>query len=243
MLPGTIMIVLSGVLFTFAYLLYFKEAYWLISGINTSPRQSARKRYDLSGLSKHFGLMCGFVGLALLLSGVAVWLGFGMFFILLISSLFFIVPIFLFGSERYILEGRKSQRIINIVISIFMGAVAVFVIAMLLIGSKAPNIYLENGNLVIKSMYGTEIPIDSIKQIDRIDLTGKDMLKLNGFDAGDIRKGYFSIEDMGKVMVFQHGNNEDFIQIRTEDRTILIDLGCEDANRDLESLIIDAQNK
>ena len=241
MLPGIIMIVLSGVLFTFAYQLYFKEAYWLISGINFSPRQGAQERYDLSGITKHLGRMCGLIGLVLLLSGIAIWLEYSMLFILLISSMFLIVPIFLFGSERYILEGRKTQRIINVVITVFMGAVAVFVIVMLLIGSKVPNISIEDGNLIIESMYGTEVPIDSIEQIDRVDLTGKDMMKLNGFDAGDIRKGYFDVEGLGSVMVFQHGNNEDFIRIRTADHTILIDLGSEDANRDMESLITDAQ--
>ncbi|MEL7656087.1 MAG: PH domain-containing protein, partial [Bacillota bacterium] len=198
-------------------------------------------RYDLSGLTKHFGRMCGLIGLVLLLSGIAVWLEREVVFTLLTGSMFLILPIFLFGSERYIMEGRKKQRIINIVITVFMGVVAVFVIAMVLIGSKAPVIYIDDENLVIESMYGIELPIDSIEQIERIDLTGKKISKLNGFDAGDIRKGRFSVEDLGRVTVFQQGKTGEFISIQTDEDIILIDLGSKDANRDLESLIRNAQ--
>jgi len=243
MIPGIIMFVLSGLLFLFAYLLYFKEAYWLISGINTSPRQNVRDRYDLTGLTRFFGRICALIGLVLFLSGFSIWFRHQTIFALLISSMFLIVPAMLFGSERYILEGKKTQRKINIIVTAFMGVVALFVIAMIMIGSKAPDIYIEEGNLVIDSMYGTEISLDSIRQMDMADLTGKDMEKRNGFDAGDIRKGYFQVDDIGGATVFQQGGSGNFIRIQTEDRIYLINLGSDEANHDLYSLILDAQNK
>lgn len=70
MLAGIIFMVLSAMLFLFAYLLYFKEAYWLISGINFTPRETVRERYDLTGLTRHLARMCALIGIVLLVSGV-----------------------------------------------------------------------------------------------------------------------------------------------------------------------------
>lgn len=121
MVPGILFIALSAILFVFAYLLYFKEAYWLISGVNMKPRQTVRERYDLPGLTRHLGKMCALIGLILLISGAGAWAGYETVFLVPVFLIFVIVPFFLFGSERYILEGRKTQRIINVAITALMG--------------------------------------------------------------------------------------------------------------------------
>jgi hypothetical protein len=126
MVPGIIFFALSAMLFIFAYLLYFKEAYWLISGINFSPRETVRERYDLTGLTKHLARMCALIGMVLLISGVGAFLGQEILFAGTVFSIFIIIPVFLFGTEKYMYVGRKTQRIINIAITALMTLVAVF---------------------------------------------------------------------------------------------------------------------
>ena len=240
MLPGIIFIILSGVLFALAYFLYFKEAYYLISGINFSPRQTVQERYDLPGMTKHMGRMCALIGLVLLISGIGAFIGFEMLFLIPIGFIFIIIPIFLFGTERYMYVGRRSQRVVNIVITAFMAAVAVFVVVTTLTGAKPPEIQLEDNCLVIKSMYGTEIPLASIEKVDMINLAGKEISKLNGFNMGNNLKGKFVVKGIGTVTIYQQGEPCNSVEIKTANKTYLINLGSEADNENLKSHIIDA---
>jgi len=243
MMPGIIFLIFSVMLFIFAYLLYFKEAYWLISGINFSPRQTVRARYDLPGLTKHFGRMCALIGLIMLISGIGAFVEYIMLILIPLGFLFVIIPVFLFGSERYMYVGRKTQRIINIVITVFMTGVAVFVVLTMLNGAKASDIHIEDESIVIGSTYGTEIPLDSIHQVDMMDLTGKEISKINGFNMGDNLKGIFRVEGLGTVTIYQQGEPGNSVYIKTDDKTYLINLGSEAENENLKSLIIDAMKK
>lgn len=240
MLPGILFMVLSAIMFVIAYFLYFKEAYWLISGINTSPRQTVRERYDLPGLTKHMGRMCALIGLIMLVSGFGAFSGLDLLFAVPLGLIFIIVPIFLFGIERYMYVGRKSQRIINIVITVFLTAVAVFTAVMLISGSRAPSIYIEEESLVIKSVYGAEIPLDSVQQIGMADLTGREISKINGFNLGNNLKGRFYVEGLGKIIIFQQGKPCNSILVETEEKTYLINLGTAAENDILRKEIINA---
>lgn len=239
-LLGVIFIVSSAVIFVMAYYLYFKEAYWLISGINFSPRQTVRERYDLPGLTKHLGRMCALIGLVFLIAAGGAFLESEILFLIPLGSLFIIIPVFLFGSERYMYAGRRTQRILNIVITAFMAAVVIFVAIMLVTGARAPEIGIKDGNLVIESVYGAEIPLDSIEQIDMVDLSGRKISKLHGFNMGRHLKGRFSVEYIGGVMLYQIGEPCNSVQIKTADDIYLINLGSEAENEDLKSKILEA---
>jgi hypothetical protein len=243
MVPGIIFFALSAMLFIFAYLLYFKEAYWLISGINFSPRETVRERYDLTGLTKHLARMCALIGMVLLISGVGAFLGQEILFAGTIFSIFIIIPVFLFGTEKYMYVGRKTQRIINIAITALMTLVAVFVIITTVSGSKPPVIQITDDSVEIQSMYGTEIPLDSIRSVDLFDLAGCEIIKLNGFNLGDNRKGKFDVKGIGTVTLYQQGKPCSSVLIWTADRKYLIDLGSEEENNKLRSQIISAMER
>jgi hypothetical protein len=238
MIPGIIFFALSAMLFLFAYLLYFKEAYWLISGINFTPRETVRERYDLPGLTKHLARMCAMIAVVLLISGVGAFLGQEILFAGTIFSIFIIVPISLFGTERYMYVGRKTQRVINIAITALMGLVAVLVIVTTVSGAKPPVIEINEENIRIVSMYGTEIPLDSIQSVDMFDLTGCDITKLNGFNMGDNLKGKFNVEGIGTVTLYQQGKPCNSVLIWTADKKYLINLGSEAENENLRSKIM-----
>lgn len=237
--PGILFAVMSGILFIMAYLLYFKEAYWLISGINFSPRQTIREKYDLPGLTKHVGKMCALIGLIMLIAGIGAFIGLEMLVLIPLGFVFIIVPVSLFGSERYMYVGRGTQRIINIVITIFMITVAVFAAVMIVTGVTAPVIQIEGDLLVIESEYGTEIPLDSIRQVDMMDFAGKEISKINGFNMGDNLKGDFNIEGLGIITIYQQGKPCNSVRIYTADKIYLINLGSEAENEKLKSMIID----
>ena len=240
MLPGIIFIIISAALFLMAYLLYYRQAYWLISGVNFSPRETVHERYDLPGLTRHLGRMCALIGLVMLVSGIGAFAGNDMLLAIPIGSIFIMLPIFLFGTERYMYVGRKTQRIINIVITALMGVVLIFVVTTTLVGMRPPEIRIQDGNLEIKSMYGTEIPLDSIRQVDMVDLKGRMIGKLNGFNMGDNMKGTFAVEDLGMVTLYQQGEPCSSVRIITGSKTYLINLGSEAENIKLKSQIMRA---
>lgn len=240
MLPGIIFIIISAVLFLMAYLLYFKQAYWLISGVNFSPRETVHERYDLPGLTRHLGRMVALIGLIMLVSGIGAFAGNDILFAGPILSVFLIVPALLFGTERYMYVGRKTQRIINIVITVFMGVVLIFIVTTTLVGMKPPEIRIQDGNLEIKAMYGTGIPLNSIRQVDMTDLKGRQIGKLNGFNMGDNMKGTFTVEDLGTVTLYQQGEPCNSVRIETGSKTYLINLGSEAENIKLKSQIMRA---
>ena len=84
-------------------------------------------------------------------------------------------------------------------------------------GAKDPVIHIEGDSLVIRSAYGTEIPLGSIDQIDMMDLTGKEISKINGFNMGDNLKGLFSVNGLGTVTLYQQGEPGNSVYIKTDD--------------------------
>lgn len=240
MIPGIIFLALGAMLFVFTYLLYFKEAYWLISGINFTPRETVRERYDLTGLTRHLARMCALIGVVLLISSVGAFMRIEILFTAPIFSLFIILPVFLFGTERYMYVGRKTQRIINIAITALLAAVAVLVIIMTVSGAKPPVITIDKGSIMIESMYGTDIPLDSVQSVDMFDLDGCDITKLNGFNMGNNLKGKFSVEGIGTVTLYQQGKPCNSVLIRADDKEYLINLGSVAENESLRLKIISA---
>lgn len=234
---GILFIVIGFIMFILAYFLYFKEAYWLISGVNLRPRQTVRERYDLPGLTKHMGRMCALIGLILLVSGIGTFLDLDMVVIVPLGFIFIVVPAFLFGSERYMYEGRRTQRILNLVITAVLAVIVFFTAVMMVSGARAPKIYIEDESLVIESVYGTEIPLDSIQNVAMIELEGRQLSKINGFDLGDRLRGRFQVEGLGNAQVFQQGKPCNSVLIRTEKRVYLINLGTEDENKNLKNKI------
>ncbi len=243
MIPGIIFMTLGAMLFVFAYLLYFKEAYWLISGINFTPRETVRERYDLTGLTKHLARMCALIGMVLVVAGVGAFFGLYVLQAVTFMSIFIIIPAFMFGTERYMYVGRKTQRIINIAITAFLALVAVFVIATTAVGMKPPVIELNDKSIRIESMYGTEIAFDSIQSVDMFDLAGHGITKLNGFNLGDNLKGRFDVEELGHITVYQQGKQCNSVLIWTDDEKYLINLGSEGENENLRSKILNAMNR
>jgi hypothetical protein len=92
-------------------------------------------------------------------------------------------------------------------------------------------------------MYGTEIPLDSIRKVDMFDLTGRDITKMNGFNMGNNLKGKFKVEELGTVTLYQQGKPCNSVLIWSDDKKYLINLGSEAENEDLKLKIINAMNR
>jgi hypothetical protein len=104
-------------------------------------------------------------------------------------------------------------------------------------------ILITDDSVEIQSMYGTEIPLDSIRSVDLFDLAGCEIIKLNGFNLGDNRKGKFDVKGIGTVTLYQQGKPCSSVLIWTADRKYLIDLGSEEENNKLRSQIISAMER
>lgn len=238
--PGILFAVIGAILFVIAYFLYFKEAYWLISGVNFHSRRSAYERYNIPGLTKHMGRMCFLLGLIMMVAGAGAFTGSEMFMLIPMGFIFIMIPAFLFGTERYMITGRKTQRIINIIITLFMAAVAVFVIATMVTGVKGPDVRITDESLIIESAYRAEIPLDTIRQVDMVNLEGRKTGKIDGFNLGNHLAGRFAVEGLSIVMLYQKGEPCNSVMIKTNGETYLINLGSEAENKKLWSQITDA---
>ena len=82
--------------------------------------------------------MCALIGLIMLVAGIGAFIGLEMLVLIPLGFVFIIVPVSLFGCERYMYVGRRAQRMINIIITVFIITVATFAAVMMVTGAKPP---------------------------------------------------------------------------------------------------------
>lgn len=188
--------------------LQFGKAYWLLSGYNTMSKEK-KKNVDAEGLAQFSARLCyGMAGI-ILLAALFLYLeqsvpAMLMFFALLPLSIYAI-----FKSQKY--DGntrnedgsmKKSTKIMLGVFTGFMVIVAAAVGALLYFGSLPAEYWVGEDTLQITGMYGEKIAYEEIAAITLEEKMPELQYKTNGSDLGDIKKGYFSARDLGRVKLF-----------------------------------------
>lgn len=108
-------------------------------------------------------------------------------------------------SQKYDGNGRnpdgslkKSRKILNTVLTVFFAAVILGVSFALYSGYKISDISLTDNYIKIKGMYGTDIPINDIKDVSLKEDIPKVIMKTNGSNVGSRLKGNVKLEEIGK---------------------------------------------
>ncbi len=134
---------------------------------------------------------------------------------------------------------RNDNAIASIIGVVILLAVGVFII-FLMNGTKTEATVKVNENIItITGQYGTNINISNITKISLEESIPPIGTKVNGAGLGDIKKGDYMVEGMGKCRLFLHAPQGPFIVIDTVDGYVIINFNNQDRTEDV---FLDLQN-
>lgn len=84
------------------------------------------------------------------------------------------------------------------------------------------NVIISKDTMKITSFYGREISKDEIIDLKLIDEIPNILRRNNGVSIFGIRKGKFTLEEIGSSLLHIHNNAGPYIVVETEEQTIII---------------------
>ncbi len=219
--------VLTGVLF-FVFLVIpgavvkYGKQYWLIAGYNTMPKEK-KDNVDVVGLANFMAKSFFGIGVFALAGSLIAsrWCPdlFPAVIMICTGGIFLMV----FGAQKFD-KNKRSKKDKLILIALLALAVLVLgsVGAMLIYGSHSPGVEATPEGIVISGIYGAAIPVEEITGIDLKNEIPKIRSKNNGFDSGEVRKGHFTLDEMGRGRLYLESNRAPFVCIFTKDSYVII---------------------
>jgi len=196
----------------------------LIAGYNTMPKEE--KNIDIEGLSTFMrnGLIT--IGLSIIIGYyIFKWIGFTM----IANSMILIVTlvgvtILLINAQKFDHNKTKNYKLIYFI----TGLTFLFVIGLITYGFIPSKTIYGDDTIRFSGMYGFEISISDIENIELSDKLPTIKIRTNGFSFGNVKKGFFNLDKYGKSRLLIHSdlapylilskNNGDKIIINFKDR-------------------------
>lgn len=202
-----------------------KSAPDLIAGYNTMSKDK-KKNVDIEGLSTFMrnGLIT--IGLSIIIGYYLFkWIGFTM----IANSMILIVT--LIGVTILVINAQKfdhnKTKKTKLTYSI-LGLVFLFVIGLITYGFIPSKTIYSNDKIRFSGMYGFEISIGEIENVELSNELPTIKMRTNGFSFGNIKKGVFNLDKFGKSRLLIHSdlfpylimtkNNGDKIIINFKDK-------------------------
>jgi len=197
----------------------------LIAGYNTMPKEE-KKNIDIEGLSTFMrnGLIT--IGLSIIIGYyIFKWIGFTM----IANSMILIVTlvgvtILLINAQKFDHNKTKNYKLIYFI----TGLTFLFVIGLITYGFIPSKTIYGDDTIRFSGMYGFEISISDIENIELSDKLPTIKIRTNGFSFGNVKKGFFNLDKYGKSRLLIHSdlapylilskNNGDKIIINFKDR-------------------------
>lgn len=201
-----LLLIITGIL------VKYRQWYWLISGYNTLPA-AEKEKVDIKRLGNLTGnLLFGLAGIFIISFGLSLT-GYHTASMAVILLVF---PAAVFGtikSQRYTQssQGRKSALIVVGISSVIFVAI----IGLLIWGSREQSVIVTAENIKVTGMYGTQIPLNEIKNVSLKEGIPNVLRKTNGLDNGKILKGNFETLQYGKVKLFLNLKQNIYVLIYT----------------------------
>lgn len=133
-----------------------------------------------------------------------------------------------------------SSKNVLIAAIILTSITIVLVLTLFIYGNKQNILHIEDDYIHITGMYGERIKMSDIESFDLVDSMPKIRMKSNGYAVGDIRKGYFKMEDGTKSKLIVNKQSSPFILIVKSDGSKIYYTSPED---DTQSLYTDLISK
>ena len=101
---------------------------------------------------------------------------------------------------------KKKQSIISI---------ALFILTIIFLTQcvSAPKISVTDEEIRISGRYGERIRADDVKEIKLLNQMPRIQIRTNGISFGEIQRGYFRLENIGRAKLFLHSRSAPFILI------------------------------
>jgi len=191
-----------------------KAAPELIAGYNTMSKEK-KSNVDINGLSSY--LKKGLIAI-----GLSIILGYYLFFsigLYTIANSMVIISV-LGGVTLLVVNAKKFDRNTTNkkvkATNILLVATVLFVIGLFYYGSKPMEITVSNESLLIKGMYGFELPMHNIREVKLVEKIPTITLRTNGYSFGSTKKGYFNLEEYGNCRLFLCSNSSPYLLIVEE---------------------------
>ncbi len=194
----------------------------LIAGYNTMS-QRQKENVDIEGLST-------FMRNALLLLGALVILGNYVLKWLEFSYVlsYYTPGIILVGVALIVWRARKfdhnKEKLVDSRFkAVFTVVVLVFAFGSVIYGMIPSKYELNNERLKFSGAYGFELKTGEIQSVDLLDRTPAIKARTNGLGLGQVKKGFFNVEGLGKTRLLVHSAQGPFLKITTiENEAIFI---------------------
>ena len=175
----------------------------LIAGYNTMPKEE-KKNIDIEGLSTFMrnGLIT--IGLSIIIGYyIFKWIGFTM----IANSMILIVTlvgvtILLINAQKFDHNKTKNYKLIYFI----TGLTFLFVIGLITYGFIPSKTIYGDDTIRFSGMYGFEISIGDIENIELSDKLPTIKIRTNGFSFGNVKKGFFNLDKYGKSRLLIHSD-------------------------------------
>lgn len=234
---GTLFIVL-GILIK-----YFKF-YWLISGYNTMSKEK-QKNVDTEGLGKLMGNFAFLLGGTFVLGAILISTGLKTLGIILITAIpFVLIPYVLIKAQKYDKNAldpdgsmKKSTRIIIGITIGFMAVIFAFVIWLSVYGAQELNITVDDKIINIRGMYASIVHTEDIMEVVLLDSIPEVLRKNNGFDFGNVLRGKFTLESIGKGRLYINNGKPPYVYLRLKKGYVIINYSSSEKTQELYNKI------
>jgi hypothetical protein len=238
-------VILTGILVFVAMIaigaaVKYGKQYWLIAGYNTMPEEK-KKNVDIAGLASFMG-NCAFVLGAFFLAGAvaaSLWVPniFPAVILIFVGGVLFMIR----GAQRFD-RNKKSgadraalikTMVLPLLVLCGVGAIMVY-------GQVSTRVEVKPEGIVIGGMYGTTIPAEEIREVSLEDEIPRILVRNNGLGYGEIKKGHFTLEGLGRGRLYLESREGPHICIYTADSYAIINYRDPDRTRALYESMAEA---
>ncbi len=213
-------VLISLLLFVLGVAIKYFNWDWLIAGYNTMSKER-KGDINIEGLRKFMGNNLFILASLLLIAFIFDYLGNGITSIIMFGFFIIYIIYMVIRAQKYDLNKKEITKT-SLLILIFIILVSSFSIGLVIYGTLPNHIEVNSEYIKISGTYGMDISIDSIENVQMIDNIPDIKGKVNGFDAGNIRKGTFNLEEIGKGRIYIEKNEGPFIYLITAEDYIII---------------------
>jgi len=179
---------LSLIFVAIGFMVTEKNAKYILAGYNTMSAEE-RSKFDIKSYIPKFRKFHILLGLSFLVLGLifnSLNEDVGRIFMLVYPMVAYIY--FIATSSKY--STGFSSKSYRTTIFILFGTL-VFVVALLLWGSKENKLLIDSDTIKIEGTYGETLQPSEISSIELINELPEITLRTNGFSHGDVNKGFF----------------------------------------------------
>lgn len=214
--------------------------YWLISGYNTMSKEK-RKNVDTEGLGRFMGNFLFLLAGIIFLGALLIFMGYKTIGIIITTILpFILIPYVIIKSQKYdknSLEPDGSmKKSTKLTIGFFIGLMAIiliFITCLCAYGAFEPTITVKDEYITIGGMYASTVHTEDIIEVVLLDSIPRVLRKNNGFDFGNILKGNFSLENIGKGRLYINNGKSPYVYLKLEKGYVIINFKNSEKTQEL----------